>query len=204
MAAVRGRAISRYGLHVLLVAAVYATTVGHGFVWDDHLIIVNNPILEKPGNILRLFLSEDTAIGFTGYYRPITYVSFALDRALWGLGPTGFKITNLILHVLVALLFYATVATVFKKERLALVAALILALHPVAGETVNFLAGGRNTLLAACFMLLSLFLYVKERPIPAVLCVILASFSKEFALLLPLVLLWYDHRLRERTIRFRA
>jgi protein O-mannosyl-transferase len=193
--------ICRLGLIVLLVLAAYGNTLNHGFVWDDNDIIVNNPLLEKLGNIPQFFLSEDKVSSATGYYRPMTYISFALDRAIWGLNPVGFNITNLVLHILVALFFYAAVNALFNKERLALVAALIFALHPVAAESVNFHAGGRNTLLSACFALLSLLFYIRGKHVAAVACFTCAIFSKEFALLLPLVFLFYDYRLQQRKAR---
>ena len=87
----------------------------------------------------------------TGYYRPLTYVSFLIDRSIWGLNPLGFNITNLILHIAVALTFYLLMAELFKKEYYAFIAALIFSLHPIANETVNFHAGGRNTMLCALF-----------------------------------------------------
>lgn len=193
--------VYRFGFIVILVAAVYGTTLNHGFVWDDTFIIVNNPLLEKLSNIPRFFLSEDTIEDSTGYYRPVTYISFALDRAVWGLNSTGFHITNLVLHILAVLLFYTVTAALFKKERLAFVAALIFALHPIAGESVNFISA-RNTLLSACFALLSLLFYIKKNKIPAVVSFTIAIFSKEFALLLPMVFLVYDCRIQREKIRF--
>jgi tetratricopeptide (TPR) repeat protein len=181
---------------------VYGTTLTHGFVWDDNDIIANNPLLEKLSNIPRFFLTEDAIEEATGYYRPVTYISFALDRAVWGVNTIGFHLTNLMLHIAVVLLFYRVIAALFNKERLALAAALIFALHPLTVETVNFLSGGRNTLLSACFGLLSLLCYTRNKQIPAVACFILAIFSKEFALLLPVVFLLYD-RLRQEKNRFR-
>lgn len=192
----------RFGCIVILVAAVYGTTLTHDFVWDDTYIIVNNQLLEKLGNIPRFFLTEDTIEDSTGYYRPVTYISFALDRAVWGVNPAGFHLTNLVLHIVTALLFYAVTAALFKKERLALVAALIFALHPVAGETVNFLAGGRNTLLSACFGLLSLLFYIRNKPVAALVSFTAAIFSKEFALLFPVVFIVYDLRLQREKFRF--
>lgn len=194
--------VYRFGFIVILLAALYGATLNHGFVWDDTFIIVNNPLLEKLSNIPQFFLSEDTIEDSTGYYRPVTYISFALDRAIWGVNPAGFHFTNLVLHILVVLLFYAVTAALFKKERLAFVAALIFALHPIAGETVNFLSGGRNTLLSACFALLSLLFYIKKNQIPAVVCFTVAIFSKEFALLLPMIFLMYDCRIQREKIRF--
>ena len=191
----------RYILITVLLLAVYANTLNHGFVWDDVDIIGNSPLLEKLSNIPKFFITEDTAQGeATGYYRPITYVSFALDRALWGLNPVGFNITNLFLHILVALAFYRVVAALFKRENLAFFAALLFSLHPIAGETVNFHAGGRNTLLCALFTLLSLLFYVNKKYLPAIACFILAIFSKEFALLLPAVFLLHDRTINKEKI----
>jgi len=191
----------RLGIIILLILAVYAATLTHGFVWDDTYIIVNNPLLEKLGNIPQFFLSEDTIEESSGYYRPLTYISFALERAAWGVNPAGCHGTNLVLHILVVLLFQAVIAALFKRERLAFVAALVFALHPVAGETVNFLAGGRNTLLSACFGLLSLLFYIRKKPVPALISFTAAIFSKEFALLLPVVFIFYDFRLQREKFR---
>ena len=192
----------RLVLITLAVLAAYGNILNHGFVWDDFDIIVNNPLLEKLGNIPQFFLTEDKVVAATGYYRPITYVSFALDRAIWGLNPVGFNITNLVLQILVSLFFFAVIRAIFKKEQLALVAALIFALHPLAVETVNFHAGGRNTLLSALFTLMSLFFYLREKRAASVACFTLAIFSKEFALLLPMVFLFYEVRLQRKKVRF--
>jgi tetratricopeptide (TPR) repeat protein len=185
----------------VLLLAVYGNTLNHRFVWDDADIIVDNPQLEKLSNIPSLFLSEDKIEGSTGYYRPLTYVSFALDRAIWGLNPVGFNITNLVLHILVSLLFYQVISTFFKNENLALAAALIFSLHPIVGETVNFHSGGRNTLLCACFILLSLLFYAKDRRIAAAICFAGAIFSKEFGLLLPGILFVYDWFIKKEKLR---
>jgi tetratricopeptide (TPR) repeat protein len=194
--------VYRLAIITLLLLAVYGNTLNHGFVWDDVNIILDSPLTENLRNIPRFFISEDMADGPTGYYRPITYVSFALDRAIWGLNPIGFNISNLLLHILVSLLFYRVIAALFEKENLAFVAALIFALHPIAGETVNFHAGGRNTLLCACFSLLSLLMYARKKQLPAVIFFTLAIFSKEFALLLPVLFLAYDRLIAREKIRW--
>lgn len=191
----------RLGFVCLLILAVYAPTLTHGFIWDDVYIIVNNPLLEKLGNLPQFFLSEDTIEGSSGYYRPLTYVSFALEQAIWGKNPVGYHCTNLVLHLLVTLLFHAVTSALFKKERLAFVATLIFALHPVAGESVNFLSGGRNTLLSACFGLLAFLFYIRQKNRAALVSFSFAIFSKEFALLLPAVFLFYDLRLQRERFR---
>lgn len=175
----------RTAILVVAVLAVYGGILNHGFVYDDKLIIVDNPSLQHGGNLLKYFLLEDKIDVSTGYYRPLTYISFALERMVWGLNPVGYNITNLSLHLLVVLLFRRLAEVLFKNADAAFAAALIFALHPLAGETVNFHSGGRNTLLCACFSLLSLLMYHRGRIAASVAAFTLALFAKEFALLLP-------------------
>jgi len=189
--------VCRLAFISIMILAVYGNTLNHRLVWDDVNIIVDNPLLGKLSNIPMFFLSEDRFGDPTGYYRPVTYVSFAIDRAVWGLNPVGYNITNLLLHIATAGIFYLLVAALFKKEQLAFVAALLFSLHPIAGETLNFHAGGRNTLLCACFALLSFYLYIRKRHIPAALCFTVAIFSKEFAILLPVIIFIYDRYINE-------
>ncbi len=193
--------LCQMGLITLLILLVYGNTITHDFIWDDHDIIIENPLLQKPGNLLHFFLTEDRIEAATGYYRPITYISFALERMAWGLNPVGYNITNLLLHLLVALTLYQVVALLFSIRGHALTAALIFSLHPITVETVNFHAGGRNTLLSALFALLSLLMYLKQKRLAAIACFTLAIFSKEFALLLPLVFLFVDVKILREKIR---
>ena len=183
----------RLAFITVIVLAAYVNTISNGFVWDDTQIIVENPLLKNIRNLPKLLLAEDRFVeGSSGYYRPVPYLSFALDRAVWGLNPVGFNLTNILLHILTALLFYRVVFALFKRDNLALVAAVLFSLHPVAGETVNFHAGGRNTLLSACFALLSLLFYINKKHLPALASFTVAIFSKEFALLLPIIFIAYD------------
>jgi tetratricopeptide (TPR) repeat protein len=176
----------------VLILAVYCNTFNHSFVWDDVDIIVDSPLFESFRNLPSFFVMEDRIDAATGYYRPLTYVSFLIDRSIWGLNPLGFNITNLVLHIGTALVFYLLVAELFKKEYFAFIATLLFSLHPIANETVNFHAGGRNTLLCAFFALLSMLFHAGRRFFAAVACFALALFSKEFALLIPAVFLFND------------
>ena len=187
----------------VLILAVYCNTFNHGFVWDDIDVIVDNPLLESLKNLPAFFMHEDRIDVMTGYYRPLTYFSFLIDRSIWGLNPLGFNITNLILHIAVALSFYLLVAELFKKERYALIATLIFSLNPIANETVNFHAGGRNTMLCALFALLSALFHIKRKFTVATVCFALAIFSKEFALLIPAVFLFHDRCLSDKKLPFK-
>jgi len=190
----------RLGFIGIVILVAYCNIFSHRFVWDDVDIIVDNPLLESLKNLPALFLREDSIDGMTGYYRPLTYVSFLIDRSIWGLNPLGFNMTNLALHIGVALALYLLLVELFHEERLALVAALIFSLHPIANETVNFHAGGRNTLLCALFALLAAYFHARRKFPAAVVCLALAILSKEFALLIPAVFLYNDRCLPDRKL----
>ena len=182
----------RLGLIVLLVLVAYGSILSHGFVWDDFDIIVHNPLLASLENIPRFFLTEDKVVAATGYYRPITYLSFALDRALWGVNPLGFNITNLLLHIWSSPSFYLAVREIFRKEKLAFYAAIVFALHPLAVRDGE-LPCRRPEHAAVCLSSRPALLFSSSgRGGSSVLFFTLAIFSKEFALLLPAVFLFYD------------
>ena len=105
--AVTGRGVVRQGVLIraalglaacALTALLYLPFVDRPFVLDDRATVLLNPSLVD--------LSD--ARGILAYDRrqPLVNVSFAIDRALSGLSPLGFHITNGGLHiVVVALLF---------------------------------------------------------------------------------------------------
>ncbi|MBJ6727295.1 glycosyltransferase 87 family protein [Geomesophilobacter sediminis] len=199
--------VSREHLYRVLLIAVavliaYGNILNHQFVWDDTWIIVDNPRLTHLADLPSLFFTEDKIAGSTGYYRPITYVSFLLDRVLWGGSPIGFNLTNLLLQLAAAVLFYLVVLELFKKPRYALVAALIFALNPIANETVNFHSGGRNTLLCAVFTLATVWLHARRKPVGAAVCFALAILCKEFGLLVPVLLFLYDRLIAREKVRW--
>ncbi|MCC7413512.1 MAG: hypothetical protein IT495_17985, partial [Gammaproteobacteria bacterium] len=95
---------------LLLPAAVYllfAPGLTGGFIFDDYANIVENVYLAAAGGSVpeRLLLAaQSTEAGPLG--RPIAMMSFALNHAASGFSPTAYKITNLAIHAVNALLVY--------------------------------------------------------------------------------------------------
>ena len=186
------------GLAVTLVAAlVYLNTLGNGFVYDDHFVVAQNDHIRSL-NPVTIFGSEYWS-GFASetagtYYRPVTIFSFALDFALWGQNPSGYHLTNLLLHAANTLLLYLLCARLIRNRKTALFAALLFAVHPVHTEAVANISG-RSDLLFTAFGLLAIRFFVSTRtlaPYGAALSVLLACFCKETALLLPVFLVFCD------------
>src|SRR5260221_10424910 len=126
-------------------------------------------------------------------YRPFTFATLALNRALGGLQPWSYHAINLLLHAGVTWLFYLLLLSALgispETKMVALAAALLFAVHPIHTEAVTSVVG-RAELLAAGFLLGAWLLHLKDREIAASVCLVLALLSKESAVVfLPLALI---------------
>jgi tetratricopeptide (TPR) repeat protein len=151
-----------------------------------------------------------------GHYQPVNWISFGLDYELWEMDPRGYHVTNLVLFVLSALVFYRValrlLGGVAARRGLhgrgalpaaAGLAALLYAVHPLRVETVVWITA-RAYVLSGLFFLLSVLFYLRyadrlrggQRPtvsfVLAVVCFGLSLFSRANAVALPLVLLLLD------------
>lgn len=141
---------------VLLTLATYANALSNGFVWDDAPIIVENPDTRDLSAMGRVLLSPDE---FPPYYRPLNRASYLVDYQLFGMDPRGFHAVNIALHAANALLLLALARRLFGTRAPAMLAAALLAVHPVLAESVNFVSA-RNNLFALLFALASFVLFI--------------------------------------------
>lgn len=156
---------------VLLAAvAIHAGTLWNGFVWDDEAIVVS-----ESRSVGQVLLSPDEV---APYYRPLSRASYLLDRALWGQDPRGYHAVNLALHAGCALLLYLLARRLFSSTAPAMVAALLLAVHPIHVEAVAFVTA-RNNLLALFFSLAAVLLFLRRQSALSGVAVFLALASKE-------------------------
>jgi protein O-mannosyl-transferase len=176
---------------VLLLAAsisVYANTLVNKFAYDDELYIFRNPGVSRP-TLTQLF----QATRFGNVFRPLTFATLALNWAVGHGRPFGYHVVNVLLHAAVTLLLYFVLqiflASVPRGSTIALVAALVYAVHPIHTEAVAWITG-RSELLAAGFLLAAWLLHLEDRAVPALLCFLLAMMSKESAIVfVPLVVI---------------
>lgn len=182
----------------LLGTGIYLNALGNGFVGDDHAIVVDYPLIRDIRNIPAFFASQDLVLPgeATGYYRPLARMSYLIDYQLWGLNPFGYHLHNILLHGATTIAFFLTAKLLFSRNS-ALYAASLFAIHPIHVEAVAWISG-RNNLLAALFIMLSFYFYIRfERDgrrafvLLSLLCFAIALFCKEFALMLPLLLVLY-------------
>src|SRR5437867_10695750 len=135
----------------LILAAVtvlaYQPAWNGGFIWDDDDYVTNNELLTAPDGLRRIWFSLDSP----SQYFPLVYTMFRIERALWGLNPTGYHWTNLLLHVANALLVWRLLVRL--KIPGAELAGLIFALHPVQVESVAWITERKNVLMGFFFLL---------------------------------------------------
>lgn len=190
----------------LLAAVVFSNTLDNGFVWDDVCLIPQKPAPRSLRSISRLFRSpffegrwNDAADGRGSYWRPLTALSLAIDRALWGDTPFGFHLTNLLLHALNAALVLLLFHAIPRTRAAAFPAAVIFACHPLQTNAVSYISG-RTDLLAGLFILLACLITALlaagpagPGPFAASLCIAactaLAAASKENSFAAPLLVL---------------
>jgi tetratricopeptide (TPR) repeat protein len=85
-----------------------------------------------------------------------------LDHHLWGRHPFGYHLENLLLHGLVAVFVFLLADAVFGDRVLALLTAMLFAVHPVHSESVSFVSA-RNNILCSAFFFASLLALWRSR-----------------------------------------
>ena len=126
---------------------VYRPAWNGGFLWDDDVYITNNELLTAPDGLRRIWFSLDSP----SQYFPLVYTTFRVERAVWGLNPTGYHWINLVLHVANALLVWLVLARL--KVPGGWLAGAIFALHPVQVESVAWITERKNVLMGLFFLL---------------------------------------------------
>ena len=157
-------------------------------------MIAGNGFLEDPANLGAVLSGRTLADPqVVNGRRPVVLASYFLDRALYGLEPTGWRITSLLLHLGCAALLMALLRRTTRDDFLAAAAGLLFALHPAASEAVHA-SGFRADVLCLFFSLafLNAFLVAGRWATPArfggLACLALALLAKETALAVPLAL----------------
>jgi hypothetical protein len=184
---------------VLTVAtlAVFWQVNQHDFIsLDDFVYVTENSNIQS-GITLDGFRWAFSTIR-AEFWHPLTWLSLMFDYQLHGLNAGGYHLTNLILHIMSALLLF----WLFNRMtgaiwRSAFVAALF-ALHPLHVESVAWIAERKDVLSAFFWMLtLCLYVYYTEKPVTkryllVLLCFACGLMSKSMVVTLPIVMILLD------------
>jgi hypothetical protein len=189
----------------LVIFALYAPALRNEFVWDDTALILRDPLIRSwllvPEAFQHFLFTDATASDF---YRPVQRLTYLLDYAVFVFKPGGYHLTSILCHIgatLALLLLGEELLRLWdieerKRRRLAFLAALVWAIHPVQTAAVAYISG-RADPLAAAFGFLGL--YCALRALPATgsrrsllllaggALFLLSALSKETGLVFPLL-----------------
>ena len=186
------------------VLLLYGQIVSFDFTLDDDSFYSNNELVQKgASNIGAIFCQ--TSLGVAGEttinhpYRPLTMLSFAMDKSLFNATSRGAHMVNLILYLILIQVLFSLLRKMFSGASVSFAAfiTLLFAAHPVHTEVVASIKS-RDEILAALFGFLAWlrFLPSKERQAQqsnswsSAFLLMMAFFSKEssvvFVALLPL------------------
>ena len=207
----------RWGIPLLVAAVTFIAflpALQNGFVnWDDERNFLNNYMYRGLGWEQLKWMFANTKMG---PYAPLPTVTFGFDYLVWGMNPSGYHFTSVVLHCACAAVFYTLCIKLLtplasdegrqNKINLRLAAAfaaLFFSVHPLRVESAVWLSA-RHDVLACLFYLLALHWYISPRstsdgkitlwrghllPLAAFL---LALLSKGMAISLPVVLVIFD------------
>lgn len=189
---------------VLAGVVAYINTLDGDWVWDDASSVLLHEHVKDPAKFFQLFAEDQHAFGRGqgNFYRPLVSVSFMADYVITGLletppgegeSPTAlvplvFHLSNMIWHILAALLLFSLLCRLKAPHFAAMGAALLFVVHPLHTEAVAYISG-RADMMSAAFILAGLCL-VAARPgwpaaIGAAVFFALGLLSKESSLIFP-------------------
>ena len=208
---------SSFRVFLLLFSAVflvYSQALGGEFLWDDFILVGENPFFKSPIFIVEVFRHTLFPGFVSSYYRPIQNWSYMLDYWIWNRNSFGYHLSNILFHAGTAFLLYLLlkklIPSLMKMEAgtaclkdcgggAAATIALVWAIHPIHNAAVAYIAGRADS-LAALFALGAWLLWIqidglfKKRVaagIASALLLMLALCSKEIALVWVGLFLFY-------------
>ena len=185
---------------LLVTFIVFSPTFSNEFTnWDDDLYVANNPLVKTlDGATIANIFDLESFVG--GNYHPVTILTLNFNYQMTGLDPISYQVTNVLLHLLNTFLVFLFIYRLTKrKKEVALICAVLFALHPMHVESVSWMAERKDVLYTAFFMggLLTYLRYRKTGKWAdlgwTLLLFVLSGLSKPAAVVFPVVLFLIDY-----------
>lgn len=177
--------IKRYQWEFLILflssILLYANTLSHDYALDDQLAIYENKFVTKGVSGIGDILTHDAFEGFFGErgsklisggrYRPLSFVSFAIEWEIFGRNPHVSHAINVLLYGLLCCSLFYFLALLFPiscdshskyswLHSLPFAAALLYCFHPIHTEVVANIKG-RDEILCLLFGLWALIYFLQ-------------------------------------------
>lgn len=196
----------RLDLRVALIIAAtvlaYWAALPSPFFFDDQTGIVTNQQIRSLSPAVALAPPDDTPVAG----RPLVNLSLAVNYAVGGLTPRGYRIGNLLIHLAAGLVLFGLVRRALLLPRLAprfgahaidiaFAVALLWTLHPLQTEVVNYIVERTESMMALCY-LLTLYFSVRSVgqrfSVAAVIACAAGMLCKESMVTAPVMVLLVD------------
>lgn len=201
---------------------VFSNSLLNGFAYDDTTQILKNEFIRDLRNAPKALVTEawywraqqdkdpnEEDKPSTPYYRPVIMIYLMVVWSLFGDWSPGWHIFSVLVHLIAVYLVYRVSEKVTKDTRLAAVASVLFAVHPLRSESVAWISGVTDPLLAV-FLLSSFYFYVRWREenrakilAASLTLFLLGIFGKEPAIALPIFIFAYELFARNQAERLR-
>ncbi len=199
------------GLILAATFLAFSNTLFNQFAYDDTTQILQNQLIRSFSNIGDALTKEvwfwraaqdkdpnQADKPSTPYYRPVFTVYLMIGWQLFGTNPFGWHLANILMHLLAVYFAFKIMEKITGDYKLAGLATILLAVHPLRSESVAWISGCTDLFLAV-FLLPSFYHYMLYREsgkprnlVWSLLLFFVAAFSKEPAIALPIFIIAYE------------
>jgi tetratricopeptide (TPR) repeat protein len=181
---------------IVLCGIAFSNALQGGWVYDDRTQIVENRLVQDPRYYAKALLSDVWAFkgekreAWSNYWRPAFTLWLIVNHQLFGANPLGWHVTSLVAHMVVTVLVFRVLRELKTPISIAALTTWVFAVHPVHSESVAWVSGVTDILLAL-FLLWAYLLHLRSPPHAAVtapLLYALALLSKEAAIVFPVII----------------
>ena len=155
-------------LVLLLTTLVFARGLGGEFVYDDLLLVEQNPNVQDWSGLERAFGSSywdflgERDEKRIGYWRPLTAITLIVGHELGGGSPSFFHGLSLALHLAATAVAFLLARRLMRSAWVAFWAAALFGVHPLHVESVSWISA-INDPLSGVFTLLAVWLFLRWR-----------------------------------------
>src|SRR5208282_5442719 len=183
-------------LLALGVFFIFGRTCGYGFSFGDNIYFSSNYHVKAGLTWKGVRWAFQT--GYASNWHPLTWLSLMLDAQIFGTGPAGSHLINVILHATNSMLLFLLLKRLTGALWLSAFVAAVFAIHPLHVESVAWVSE-RKDVLSMFFEMLTLLLYVRYTAKPGARSYLavavafgLSLLAKPMAVPFPLVLRLLD------------
>ena len=190
------------------VFALYFNTLHNGFIWDDFSQVQSNIWIRNVKFIPEILARNVWGFKNEGsnYYRPGMHLGYMMVYYIFGPGPWGFHLLNVVFNTGASVMVFLIALEIFESAGVssgtvlwtAFLSALLFTAHPIHTEAVAYIAAFTE-LSYSLFYLMSLYFFIlwrkgrlREGIHLSCLFFVLSFLCKETALTLPLAIAAYE------------